>query len=395
MGLSQFCSDVFIVGGGPAGLAAAIALRLRGVDVLLADALVPPIDKACGEGIMPDSRRELARLGVDLAPAHGAPFRGIRFRDDRSTVSADFHAGVDLPGEGIGLRRLVLHSLLVDRARELGVRMCWGRVTTLLPNQPPLLGGESVTYRYLIGADGQSSRVRTWAGLDRGTLYTRRFGFRTHYRIKPQSEIWPRYVEVHWGPLGQAYITPIGDNEICVAAVTRFPAVARTERIIDSIPALRERLQGAEITSRERGAVTTTRRLRRTTTRESGSVAGDNIALLGDASGSADAVTGEGLAVVFRQAALLAESIDSGSLEPYAAGHPKTLNRPQAMARALLLLDRYPTLRRKALQVLADDSVLFEKLLRVHLGQEPLRRFVLEHAPRLSARILLPSPLRP
>ncbi len=75
-------SDVLVLGGGPAGLAAAIALRQSGVDVLLADALVPPIDKACGEGIMPDSRRQLAQLGVDLNCAHGAAFHGIRFCDD-------------------------------------------------------------------------------------------------------------------------------------------------------------------------------------------------------------------------------------------------------------------------------------------------------------------------
>jgi anaerobic glycerol-3-phosphate dehydrogenase len=45
--------DALIVGGGPAGLASAIALRQKGLDVLVADALRPPIDKACGEGLMP------------------------------------------------------------------------------------------------------------------------------------------------------------------------------------------------------------------------------------------------------------------------------------------------------------------------------------------------------
>ena len=47
-------TDVFVIGGGPAGLAAAIAARRRGLDVTVADCSVPPIDKACGEGIMPD-----------------------------------------------------------------------------------------------------------------------------------------------------------------------------------------------------------------------------------------------------------------------------------------------------------------------------------------------------
>jgi flavin-dependent dehydrogenase len=385
--LSQNRCDVLVVGGGPAGLAAAIALRQLGLDVLVADALVPPIDKACGEGIMPDSRRELARLGVDLADAHVAPFRGIRFCDESSTVSADFPSATDLPGEGIGLRRLVLHTLLADRARDLGVRVRWGTAVTLAPNHPPSLAGESVSYGYLIGADGQSSRVRAWAGLDRGAVHTRRVGFRVHFRTRSRNAIWPHYVEVHWGPLGQAYVTPIGDNEVCVAVVTRFPELARTTQIIDSIPVLREKLRHAEIISRERGSITTTRTLR--------NVVRDNVALLGDASGSVDAVTGEGLAVVFRQAALLADSIQSGSLAPYAAGHAKTLRLPQIMARALLLMDRYPALRRKALQAFAYDTALFAKLLRAHLGEESLTRLVLAHAPRLGARILLPSPLRP
>jgi menaquinone-9 beta-reductase len=383
MGLSHNRCDVLIVGGGPAGLAAAIALRQRGLDVLLADAMVPPIDKACGEGIMPDSRRELAHLGVDLTPAHGAHFRGIRFCDELSTATADFSATPDLAGEGIGVRRLVIHRLLVDRAREAGVRMRWGTPVGLAPDHPPSLAGESVSYRFLIGADGQSSRLRAWAGLDAGTLHTRRFGFRMHFRRAP----WSQYVEVHWGPLGQAYVTPISDNEVCIAVVTRFPEAARTAQLIENIPALREKLRQAAISSRERGSITTTRTLH--------SVTRDNIALLGDASGSADAVTGEGLAVVFRQARLLADSIASGSLAPYAAAHAKTLRLPQAMARALLLMDRHPVLRRKALQVFAQDPVLFEKLLRAHLRQEPLNRFIFTHAPRLGARMLLPSPLMP
>jgi len=376
MGLSQNRCDVLIIGGGPAGLAVAIAMRQRGIDVLLADALIPPIDKACGEGIMPDSRRALARFGVELNSTHGAFFRGITFCDDRSTVTANFSSG-----EGIGLRRVVLHSLLVDRAREVGVRMRWGVPVTLNAGQPPVLAGERAIYRYLIGADGQSSRVRTWAGLDRGTLHTRRFGFRTHYLVTP----WSSNVEVHWGPYGQAYVTPVTDDEICIAVVTRFPWLARTSQVIDCIPSLREKLRCARITSRERGSITTTRTLNR--------VVHGNVALLGDASGSADAVTGEGLGMAFRQSSLLAESIESGSLAPYANRHGSTLRIPQSMAHSLLLMDRLPAARSKVLRVFAREPLLFEKLLRLHMGEESMRRFLLRHAPRFGFRMLLPSPV--
>jgi flavin-dependent dehydrogenase len=54
---------VFVIGGGPAGLAAAIAARQRGFAVAVADGLEPPVDKACGEGLMPDTLRVLRELG--------------------------------------------------------------------------------------------------------------------------------------------------------------------------------------------------------------------------------------------------------------------------------------------------------------------------------------------
>ena len=61
-------TDVFAIGGGPAGLAAAIAARRRGFDVTLADSSVPPIDKACGEGVMPDGLRRRAIRAMSAAP---------------------------------------------------------------------------------------------------------------------------------------------------------------------------------------------------------------------------------------------------------------------------------------------------------------------------------------
>ncbi|MCZ6649927.1 MAG: FAD-dependent oxidoreductase, partial [Acidobacteria bacterium] len=41
--------DVLVVGGGPTGLATAIALRLEAFRVTLVERRLPPVDKACGE----------------------------------------------------------------------------------------------------------------------------------------------------------------------------------------------------------------------------------------------------------------------------------------------------------------------------------------------------------
>jgi flavin-dependent dehydrogenase len=56
--------DVVVVGGGPAGSAAAVFLRQRGRDVLLLDEARFPRDKVCGESVSPGARRLLADLGV-------------------------------------------------------------------------------------------------------------------------------------------------------------------------------------------------------------------------------------------------------------------------------------------------------------------------------------------
>ena len=86
--------EVIIAGGGPAGLAAAIAARRAGFDVSVYDSARPPIDKACGEGIMPDGLAALQRLHVTIPQSRVCPFRGIRFVEDFHTVGAEFPDGV-------------------------------------------------------------------------------------------------------------------------------------------------------------------------------------------------------------------------------------------------------------------------------------------------------------
>ncbi len=372
--------DVFIAGAGPAGLAAAIALRLRGADVLVADALRPPIDKPCGEGLMPDARGALSQLGIPLDPHHGAEFAGISFVSGPDTVSANFPP-TSTKTRGIGIRRTALHTLLLDRAASLGVRFRWNTPVILSHNHAPTLAGEPIACRWLIGADGAASRVRAWAGLDDARLLSRRFGFRAHYRLAPHQSP-PTHVEVHWSPIGQAYITPTAPDEICISAMTRHPGLRLADHLA-SLPTLRDRLASAAPLSTERGCLTLTRSLRRVTR--------NNIALIGDASGSVDAITGEGLALGFRQALLLGDSLSAGSLALYQAHHARILARPQQMARLLLLLDRHPRLRSRTLEFFAAHPALFRSLLAFHIGESPQRLLL----PRLRAAPSCdePSPL--
>ena len=67
-------TDVLVVGGGPVGLAAAIEARLAGLSALVLEPRPGPVDKACGEGLMPGALGSLHRLGVDPA---GHPLAGL------------------------------------------------------------------------------------------------------------------------------------------------------------------------------------------------------------------------------------------------------------------------------------------------------------------------------
>src|SRR5690348_2821186 len=142
-------ADVFVVGGGPAGLAAALAVRKRGFSVIVADHAIPPIDKACGEGLMPDSLAALSDLGVTLDGLEVGTFHGIKFIHQKSETSARFPRGV-----GYGIRRTVLHKRMTECATEAGVRLCWGTRVDL--SQPGLLfaNGNPVRARWIVGADG-------------------------------------------------------------------------------------------------------------------------------------------------------------------------------------------------------------------------------------------------
>ena len=348
---------VLVIGGGPAGLAAAIAARTKGFDVTVADGAKPPIDKACGEGLLPGTIAALRELGVAICPGDGQAFPGVGFVDATTSAKANFSGA-----SGFGVRRTVLHQKMVERAQECGVTLLWNTPVAGLSSGGAILGGKVVDAKWIIGADGVHSRVRRWVGLDAKGQRKIRYAQRQHFRVKA----WTDCMEVHWGTKAQVYVTPLSDDEICVALVSRDPRM-RLQAAWREFPWLAGHLRQAQPSSAERGAVTVTRSLHR--------VYKGNVALIGDASGSVDAVTGEGLCLSFQQAIALSGALASGKLENYQRVHRQLARRPNTMSRLLLLLDRYPSVRKRVLRCLAGEPELFVRLLAAHLG-ESSRKFL-------------------
>jgi menaquinone-9 beta-reductase len=343
-------TDVFVIGGGPAGLAAAIAARKKGFQVMVADGAQPPLDKACGEGLMPDTLAALRELGVRVSASEGYPVQGIRFLGAGREVAANFPGG-----QGIGMLRPTLHEKLVEAARAWGVSLLWKTPVQGICAEGVVVGGEVVAAKWIVGADGIRSRVRRWIGLEARASRECRYAFRRHYRVRPWSDL----MEVHWGEKAQAYVTPVGEEEVCVVLISR-QAATRFTGLAAEFPQLARRLVLAPQASTERGAITMMQQLKQ--------VYHERVALIGDASGSVDAITGEGLCLSFRQAIALAEAIDAGDLDDYQNAHRRLARRPTFMGRVMLLLDGHTAVRGRVMRALSSRPDVFARLLAVHVG---------------------------
>jgi len=403
--------DLVVVGGGPAGLATATLACRAGLTVTVVDRHPePPVDKACGEGLMPDGVEALERLGVAVADLGGAPFAGIRYVDGETVAEGRF------PGRpGLGVRRTRLHALLVERAAAAGAELRWGTAVTGLGRRGESAGtfrksadpfggkvaGTSETARstgdffvvetadgalparWVVGADGLLSRLRGWAGLAGRPARQRRFGVRRHLRVA-QGEV-PDKVEVWWGDGCEAYVTPVAGDEIGVAVLwqDRAGEAAGFDRLLARLPRLAGRLQGRPAASRDRGAGPLAQRVRR-------AFAG-NLALVGDAAGYVDAITGEGLSLAFQQAEALVASLvaegGAGDLERYEYARRRLARLPDTTTRLLLFVERHRALRRRAIRALAADPALFSRLLALHVRDLPLASFGWSGAARLAWRL--------
>jgi menaquinone-9 beta-reductase len=344
-------TDVFVVGGGPAGLAAAIAARERGFEVTVADGGAPPIEKPCGEGMSPETLAALSALGVQLGAGAGIPFRGIAFVQPGTRVSADFPQG-----PGLGMRRIALHTCLVARAEECGVNLLWQTPVTGIADGEVQTASATTRARWIVGADGSGSRVRRWLGISTRRLQ-KRFASRRHFRVAP----WSNYVEIHWGDRAQAYVTPVTAGETSVVILAARAEDCDFDFAMANFPEIAARIAGSELASRERGAATSQHGL--------SAVYRGNIALVGDASGGVDAITGDGIRLALLHAGALADAMAANDLSSYQRAHRELAKGPTRAGAMLLLLDRHPALRSRVIRAMQSKPDLFAAMLASHVGK--------------------------
>ena len=219
----------------------------------------------------------------------------------------------------------------------------------------------------LVAADGLHSPLRRAEGLEVPARARRRFGLRQHFVVAP----WTDRVEVYLSPGAEAYVTPCGRRGWAWPSSGRTGSStgSRTRRLAPgALPHARRRLGGAEPDSEPRGPV-------RSSSARDGAWH-RRFALLGDAAGYVDAITGEGMSVALVCAEALAACLpdvvrregDVRAFAPYVATAVHEFRKYAWTASAVLALARRPRLRRRVVASLAARPRAFEWLLARTVG---------------------------
>jgi flavin-dependent dehydrogenase len=348
---------------------------MNGLSAIVVERQPSSPDKACGECLMPPAVSALDRLGVlDLIdPARRASIDGIRFEVEGA---ASAEARLSSPG-GLGVRRTELTAAMMHRARRLGAEIHEHTSVRGYRIQQDQVLSETdagqVRARFLAAADGLHSRLRSMAGLQATSSRPRRFGIRQHFRVKP----WSRFVEVHFTEGVEAYVTPVGPMRVGVTFLWDDARVARhgasIDRLLQRFPSILVRLAGAVIDSRPRGAGPMARKAR--------SRIADRFALVGDAAGYIDAITGEGLSLALVSALTLGRILPTalalgGSRETllaYQRESARQFRRYALVIKTMLAFARRPAFHGPVIEMLARHPQIFSAILHFAVGSPPAR----------------------
>ncbi len=294
--------DVIVVGGGPAGSTAAYELARRGVDVLLIDKAVFPRRKCCGGGI---TLKTVRILGEDVLAIA---------QDCISSATLAFSESTRFHGKQAGpvmytVDREELDQFLLQRAQRAGAHVAQGMTVADISlganNVNVVTSRGNYSTQFVVGADGSRSIVARSVNLDN---HDRVVGIETEVVVSERDlETWRSTVLVEMGRTrrGYAWLFPKKDHlSIGIAApVGEARNLKRHYRqFLDSLG-----LGRCSVASRSAGLIPMYVGKPR--------VIHGRVALVGDAAGLADPLTGEGIYNAVLSAQLAAPEIQRALVE--------------------------------------------------------------------------------
>ncbi|MFZ4514791.1 MAG: geranylgeranyl reductase family protein [Acidimicrobiia bacterium] len=398
MNTAQF--DVLVVGGGPAGAAAAYWLAARGRSVLLCEKKQFPREKTCGDGLTPRSVKQLHDMELAHELAEFQRYDGLRSIAHGMTLELRWPEHPIFPDFGYVVKRRDLDQMVANHAAAAGATVWSGAEVT----EPILEGGhlmgavvhrkyeditERVLARYVVLADGANSRFGRALGTSRDRTYPLGMAIRGYYKSPLHDDPW---IESHLDIVdkngehlpGYGWIFPVGDGTVNVGVglLSTFSGwkdinTSRLmEAFVESAPARWELSPEAAVGPATGGRLPT-----------GGSVdpkVGPNWIVAGDAAGSINPFNGEGIAYAYETGRLAAEAVELALL----SGDGLALQRyPEQLAEIYGLYFRVARVFVKAI----GNPAVMRELTRVGMHSQPLMEWVL----RIMANLLRPDELGP
>lgn len=321
--------DVAIVGGGPAGAAAAYFLAARGHSVLVCEKKAFPREKTCGDGLTPRAVKALEALGLGAELGTWERVRGLRVHGAGRVLELAFPTLDEFCDYGLVKPRKDLDQIVLDNAERAGAKVLYetqavapvedgGTVTGLIAKRDGQI--EEIAARWVLCAEGAASKFAPALGRRRDPAYPMGFAIRQYFRSPMESSGWfDAYLNIRSGPEalpGYGWVFPVGDGTVNagVGLLSTFPKWKDVNL---------HHLQDAFISSLppewEISAETLCSRPRAGRLFMGGSVwppHGPGFLLAGDAAGMINPCNGEGIAYAYETGLIAARHLDEALSSP-------------------------------------------------------------------------------